>query len=50
MLKLLEDAWDTQPQSRFKLALEGAFYAITFSCGLRGEEVPLTDLNGTQKH
>lgn len=30
--------------------MEGAFYVIAFSCALRGEEVPLADLYGIQKH
>jgi hypothetical protein len=38
------------PHHRFDLAKEGAFYTIAFSCTLRGEEVPLADLNGISKH
>jgi hypothetical protein len=50
MLKLLEHDWVTFPQRQFFLASEGAFYVIAFSCGLRGEEVPLADLTGIAKH
>jgi hypothetical protein len=50
ILKLVEHDWNSCPQKRFLLAREGAFYVIAFSCGLRGEEVPLADLTGVTKH
>jgi hypothetical protein len=50
ILKLLESDWVEYPERHFKLASEGAFYVIAFSCALRGEEVPLTDLCGMLKH
>jgi hypothetical protein len=50
ILKLLELDWANHPENHYKLASEGAFYVISFSCALRGEEVPLTDLCGILKH
>ncbi len=50
ILKMLERDWVAYPEKRFRLASEGAFYVIAFSCGLRGEEVPLADLFGMMKH
>lgn len=37
-------------EDRFNISLEGSFYLISFCCGLRGEEVPLSDLTGIFKH
>jgi hypothetical protein len=50
ILKLLESDWSIHPEKHFQLASEGAFYVIAFSCALRGEEVPLTDLCGILKN
>jgi hypothetical protein len=50
ILKLLELDWANHPENHYKLASEGAFYVLAFSCTLRGEEVPLTDLCGILKH
>jgi hypothetical protein len=50
MLSLLESDWANLPHETLKLATEGAFYVIAFSCALRGEEVPLADLTGMLKH
>jgi hypothetical protein len=50
ILILLETEWSHHQDRHFKLASEGAFYVIAFSCALRGEEVPLTDLCGIMKH
>jgi hypothetical protein len=50
IMKLLEDDWENSFHERFNIALEGAFYLISFCCALRGEEVPLMDLNGVTKH
>jgi hypothetical protein len=50
IFKILESEWDLHPDQKFRLASEGAFYAIAFSCALRGEEVPLADLTGMLKH
>jgi hypothetical protein len=36
--------------ARWELALEGCFYVISFTCALRGEEVPLTNLAGIREH
>lgn len=40
----LELEWDGSQIDRFKVACKGAFYAIEFCCGLRGEEIPKADL------
>jgi hypothetical protein len=50
ILKLIEEDWLTLPHKHFELASEAAFYVIAFCCALRGEEVPLADLNGILKH
>lgn len=50
VMRLLEQNWEDNPHDRFALALEGYFYLIAFCWGLRGEEVPLSDLNGMLKH
>ncbi len=50
ILRLIEEDWHALPYKNFDLALEAAIYVIAFCCGLWGEEVPLTDLNGVLKH
>jgi hypothetical protein len=50
ILCLLNSEWNNNSHCRLDIAAEGAFYVITFSCTLRGEELPLVDLHGTSKH
>jgi len=49
---LLEDDWGRvmSLRERWELALEGCFYALSFVCALRGEEVPLANLAGIREH
>jgi len=49
---LLELEWGRSmtDMARWELALEGCFYVISFTCALRGEEVPLTNLAGIREH
>lgn len=42
--------WFNHQDRHFGSASEGAFYVIAFSCALRGEEVPITELCGIMKH
>lgn len=48
----LEGEWGAvmTDRERWRLALEGCFYIISFVCALRGEEVPLTNLAGIREH
>ncbi len=51
LIDLVENDWMNAPASkRLKLALEGAFYTLAYTLALRGEEVPLIELNGLQAH
>lgn len=48
-MRLLELDWMYGgPLQRYELAIEGAFYLISFCGGLREEEVPLTNIGGTK--
>jgi hypothetical protein len=52
IFNILEVEWGKvmSDKERWELALEGCFYVISFACGLRGEEVPLTNLAGIREH
>ena len=51
ILLILDSEWKWIISSKiFEIASEGAFYVIAFCCALRGEELPLVDFHGTQKH
>jgi hypothetical protein len=52
IMHLLELDWlqSLSDIDRWWLSLEGTFYLVAFCCALRGEEVPLVDLSGVQKH
>jgi len=50
ILQALNSEWNNFPHQRMEIAAEGAFYVISFSCALRGEELPLVDLHGILKH
>lgn len=51
IMRFLEKDWEkARPEGRFKLAKEASFYLIGFCGALRGEEIPMADLNGLMKH
>jgi hypothetical protein len=53
IMRVLEEEWNDpflQERKRLPLALEWAFYLISFCLALRGEEVPLVDLKGTREY
>jgi len=53
IMTTLEQDWNSDgitDAMRMEVALEGAFYLISYCAGLRGEEVPLTDLHGVKEH
>ena len=51
IMNILENAWSTvEEENKYKLAEEGSFYLIGYLCALRGEEIPLADVFGTQKY
>ena len=51
IMSLVEKDWQTAgPEERYKYALEACFYLISYCGALRGEEVPMTDLNSVFKH
>ncbi len=50
IIELLDEDWCNKSHDWFNIALEGAFYLIAFCCGLRGEEIPLTDLTGITRN
>lgn len=46
----LEMEWgEAGANEKYEVAIEGAFYIISFCGGLRGEEVPLTNITGMRK-
>ena len=50
LMRQLEFDWaEASPGEKCNIALEGAFYMISFCGGLRGEEVPLTNVAGLRK-
>ena len=50
ILEIVEREWETAAnEEKGQLAIEAAFYLIAFCGGLRGEEVPLTDITGISK-
>jgi len=51
-LELLEEDWvkATDAASKLEISLTGAMMALGYLAGLRGEEIPLTELGGLRKH
>ena len=50
IMEILERDWEfANDEERELLAVEGSFYLIGFCGGLRGEEIPLTDITGIAK-
>jgi hypothetical protein len=41
----LEEEWLTPYSDKWEIAMEGRLYLIAFCCALRGEEIPLADLD-----
>jgi len=41
----LEEEWLTPYSDKWEIAMEGILYLIAFCCALRGEEIPLADLD-----
>jgi hypothetical protein len=50
VMAVLDKEWEESNTFHLAIAREASFYLITFCCALRGEEVVLTDLFGTQKY
>lgn len=50
LFRQLESEWHDACSDQFEVALEGVLYVIGFCCGLRGEELPKADLQGTLRH
>lgn len=52
IFNIMEAEWGkvTTDKEHWELALEGCFYMVLFACGLRGEEVPPTNLAGICEH
>jgi hypothetical protein len=50
ILNTIDADWVNYPADHLQLAAEASFYIIAFCCTLRGEEVPLVDLEGLLKH
>ena len=46
----LEFEWNEGVNDKYELALEGAYYIITYCCALRREEIGKADLGGISKH
>jgi len=50
VVNLVDQDWESAlPPHKLDLALEGAFYTITFTLALRGKEVSLVELRGIRK-
>ncbi len=51
LMSLVEEEWSRiTSRNKLQVALEGAFYVIAFTLGLRGEEVPLIEIRGIRSH